>query len=194
MDPMAEFAIRRLPAMSDDRRYHLFDDQGQLLLIADFSSPWLPQASLQQVRFARADGRPIATLDLPRTSSTNRREQRSFSYAIIFDYAVYAIINVSHHTSTQSPASSPHITLEAGGRNWIILPHGKDPVDYALFRLPHDTMRQALPEVETLPEPTAMIRRSSEDFDFVATIGTEFRQREIILLSLIFLLDGDESV
>lgn len=188
---MVEFAIRRLPIFDEARRYHLFDDQGQLILVADFGSPWLPKESLQQVRFALADGKLMATLDLPRAASTSSSEQRSNSYAIIFDYAVYAIINEEYPTPSQSQASKPHMTIEAEGRNWIILPHGEEPVDHALYRLPQHSLRHGVPETETLPEPTAFIRRDSGDFDFRATIGNELAQREMILLSLIFLLDDD---
>ncbi len=187
-----DFGIRRLPPFEEDHRYHLFDDQGQLILVADYGSPWLPVDSLQQVRFARPDGNLIATLDLPHSRQIDGRPERVTSYAIIFDYAVYAIINRINSSIDVLEKNRRYFTLEVEGQTWLILPKGDESGTYELYnRLSPGFSRHIEPETTNLLDPAAIIQEQVEDFNYIATIPIrELKQRELVVLALVFLIDS----
>lgn len=185
---MLAFRIRRMPPVASDRRYQLFNDQGELALIADYGSPWLPRAVPNQVRFALCDGRAVATLDLPQDF-----EQRAgpASYAVIFDYAVHAIINEVSPSSTRSLAGGPFFTLEAGGKAWLVLPRDGQQAGYALYRSPGGYSRNLDPDLAAISDPIGSIDSGAGRFDFVAELPLgELEQGEIVILALVFLMDG----
>lgn len=113
-----KFAIKRLPSHDAARRYHLYDDASQLVLVADHGSPWLPNEPFRHVRFALPNGHPIASLDLPWASEPTRSEDAT-SYAVIFDHAVYAIINAY----VGDPRPFPYHIAEVEGHRWVVIPH-----------------------------------------------------------------------
>jgi hypothetical protein len=185
---MFDFGIQRLLPTVDGRRYHLFNDQNELVLIADFGSPWLASEPRKQVRFAHSDGRLVATLEFP--DDAFRRNEAARSYAIIFDYAVYALINEIRPSPGASGAADLSYTIEAGGNRWLLLPHGEQALAYALHRLPRSFGRNLQPNADELPEPVGSIRRAEGGFDYVASIPDEvIAQSALITLALIFLLD-----
>jgi len=107
------FGIRRLDAGGDNgRRYHLFDEDGRVELVADYGSRWLAAEPGHHVRFARSSGDVVASMRLPRPLLPGHNRQRSVSYAVILNHAVYAIINEYHtlflHENVQTEAVSIH--------------------------------------------------------------------------------------
>lgn len=190
---MFDFGIQRLPPSVSGRRYHLFNDQNELALIADFGSPWLASEPRKQVRFAHSDGRPVATLEFP--DDAFRRKETTRSYAIIFDYAVYALINEIVPSPGTSRTLHPHYTIEVGGNRWLLLPHGEQASAYELYPLPRSFGRNLQPDADALPEPVGSIRRDEAGFDYVTSLPVEvIAQRALITLALIFLLDNGPRV
>jgi hypothetical protein len=192
---MVDFGIRRLAPFENASRYHLYNDEGQLVLVADHRSPWLPEHASRQVRFANPDGSPLASLDLPQILPNNGRVSSEINYAIIFDYAVYAIISEINPSAGITATGHPYYTLELEGKNWLALPVGKDGSVYALYdNLPTGFNHHVQLDVDDLPEPTGFIRRDTEGFDFVATIPlSKLRQRELVSMAMVFLIDNFTS-
>ena len=189
---MVEFGIRRLAPFEGASRYHLFNDEGQLVLVADYRSPWLPDDGVRQVRFAKPDGSPIASLDLPQNLHGNGRLDAEVSYAIIFDYAVYAIITENNRSPRQPDPVTTYYTIELEGNKWLVLPTKGDGSIYGLYNnLPTGFNHHIQFDVEDLPEAAGRIRKAVEGFDFVATIPlSKLRQRELVSMALVFLIDG----
>ena len=186
---MFDYGIQRLPPVAGDRRYHLFDNQGELELVADFGSPWLPNEPGKQVRFARSDGRLVATLDFPDDVFRRKGKEVDKSYAIIFDYAVYAIINELLLESAEQLAAS--FSVEAGGNQWLLVPAGGQTNEFGLHRLPRGYGHYLQPASAELPEPASVIRREAANFDYTATVEHDaLAQPGLVILALVFLLDG----
>lgn len=187
---MLAFHIQRMPPVASDRRYQLFNDQGELTLIADYGSPWLPRAVPNQVRFALCDGRAVATLDLPQDFDERESSAAPASYAVIFDYAVHAIINEVTPSSTRSLARGPFFTLEASGKVWFVLPRDGQQVGYMLYRSPGGYSRNLDPDLAGISNPIGSIDPSAGRYDFLAQLPLgELEQSEIVVLALVFLID-----
>ena len=106
--------------------YHLYNAEDRIALVADHGSPWLPKEPFRHVRFARPDGHPVASLDLPWVSERRGRQEVT-SYAVIFDHAVYAIINA--HVAGSQPF--PFHIAEVEGHRWLVMPDGQSQHIYA---------------------------------------------------------------
>lgn len=166
--------------------YHLFSESGNLLLVADAVTRSDNQPP--QVRFARPDGTLLATMNLPARDAEDRPD-----YAIIQDFAVYAII-----TMRQRPGAAPDtafhtfFTLEAEGGNWLVLPRQEPAGSFSI----HGQMPEGLHTYKNLvesdlPEPIGHIYRAGEGArDFVIELTTRrWRQTSLVVLALVYLLD-----
>lgn len=183
-----EYRIKRLLPQMNGRRYHLYDAQGQLILVADHGSPWLPSDPRRHVRFARPDGYPLASLDLPWRPGESAKRQKHVSYAIIFDHAVYAIVN--EHAQKER-AELPYFTVEVEGMQWLALPLPEPSVLLALYdEIPNGLGVYKDAVAEQMLDPVAWIRAATGDYDFYAKFPSgALDQSALVALALIFLAD-----
>ncbi len=188
------FKAKRLhEETGNGRRYHLFDEAHHLLLVGDQGSPWLPDEP-QRVRFARPSGEQIATLDLPRPASATTGKtsspSSSISYTIIYNHAVYAIIN----QLTVGDNDLPDYLLEVEGDRWLVTRPVTNDVasDHALNIYDQFPADIEIYEDTELPDPTGTVRPSpdSEDYDFTITFYSEaLSQPALLALALVFVAE-----
>lgn len=188
---MLAYSAVRLPAAgADGHRYQLFDSAGHLLLIADQGSPWLPDDPTHHVRFARPDGTAIASLDLPWLNAETPEAKRSF--AIVYDDAVYALVNRSAAASEEEDRLAVW-TLEVEGQKWLMVQEMVNGTPrISLFdEVPGDLAIYGTPEEAGLPDPIGVVSGSGEDdgrFAITFPAG-ELDQAPLMALALTFLLD-----
>lgn len=184
-----DFAIRRLSAERDSgRRYHLFDGKGQLRLVADYASPWLPADEQNRVRFARSGGQLVASLDLPEERGRVRNGRSHTSYALILDHAVYAILNKYQEEHSDKP---PFFTIEADDLTWLAWP---DPQAQSLLTfysdVPAGLMLVNDPQDLAGRDPAGIVDQAAGEYDFRVTLPVNpLHHVDLILLALVFLAD-----
>lgn len=182
-----DLAVRRLTASAGGApNYHLLDPQGNILLVADQSiAPNLDER--RQVRLARPDGRLLATIDLPLAGSG----AESADYAIIYDYAVYAILSVHAPESEERELTGPYFTLEVEGERWAAVPDPTLDHCYALYdEVPRGlTPYGSLADLD-LPPAIGRICRVDTDVAFTVTLDlARLQQPDLIILALAYLID-----
>lgn len=178
------FKVKRLHDATDSgRRYHLFDEDHHLLLVADQGSAWLPEEP-QRVRFAKPNGEQIALLDLPRASSGV--PTRAASYAIIFNHAVYALFN----ELSADQNTPPNYLLEVEGNRWLMKRQEQDSLTFLNIyeQFPADIAIYAETE---LPEPIGSIRTAANDYDFTISLPSDqLSQAPLIALALVTIVES----
>ena len=183
------------------RRYHLFDRADQLLLVADQGSAWLPADQPPGVRFARADGERVASMDLPRP--TDRRPERQHNYAIIHEHAVYALITtpVRPPSGATGPLTSSsgivwpfmRLMLEVEGHRWLGLRWREEAGPLLVL---YDAVAAGLSlaverDSSDLPEPLGLLEVGAGDYDFDLTLPAgRLEQGALVGLALVFLIDN----
>lgn len=142
-----EYIVRRTTSETGEfPTYTLLDTNGATLLHAD-QSQGPPPDSRRQIRLMRPGGRLLATIDVPPTT-VDEDEQR-LDYAIIHDYAVYAIVSVHRrHNSEGNGSAERYFVLEVEGETWLLLPHPEQNACYALY----DEAPASLDTYDTLTE------------------------------------------
>lgn len=188
---MVSYKVRRLHADGDrDRRYHLFDRADQLLLVADQGSAWLPPEQGRQVRFARANGDLVATMDLPRPD--DRRPARGQDYAVIFEHAVYALLTAPAMAKPSAESAFDRLVIEVEGNRWLALcwPGGREAL-MVLYDVDAAGLSTHIdPDSADLPEPIGLVERGGhQDFDLTLPAG-RLGQGALLGLALVFLIDG----
>ena len=199
---MISYRVRRLHAPGElARRYHLFDRADQLLLVADQGSAWLPPDQPPGVRFARADGERVASMDLPRP--TDRRPERQHNYAIIHEHAVYALITtpVRPPSGATGPLTSSsgivwpfmRLMLEVEGHRWLGLRWREEAGPLLVL---YDAVAAGLSltverDSSDLPEPLGLLEVGAGDYDFDLTLPAgRLEQGALVGLALAFLVDN----
>ena len=202
MPVMISYRVRRLHAAGEmARRYHLFDRADQLLLVADQGSAWLPADQPPGVRFARADGERVASMDLPRP--TDRRPERQHNYAIIHEHAVYALITtpVRPPSGATGPLTSSsgivwpfmRLMLEVEGHRWLGLRWREEAGPLLVL---YDAAAAGLSlaverDSSDLPEPLGLLEVGAGDYDFDLTLPAgRLEQGALVGLALVFLIDN----
>jgi hypothetical protein len=188
---MVSYTIRRLHAAGDrDRRYHLFDRADQLLLVADLGSAWLPADQDHQVRFARPNGDPVATMDLPQPD--DRRPVKSRDYAIIFEHAVYALISARSSSKSQQDAEFDRLVIEVEGHRWLALcwPGGREALMVIYDADAADIPTHIDPASTDLPEPIGVVEDGGEAEFHVTLPAGRPAQGHLLAMALVFLIDA----
>lgn len=187
-----KFGVRRLNSnLQYSRRYHLFDEDGRLELVADHGSPWLLADPDRTVRFARANGDAVASMALPRQRPESGNGQHSVSYAIILNHAVYAIVNEHQDSTKTDSVLSTYFTIEVEGMRWLALKQPARDAYVCLYdEVPADLTIYEEPLEAPLPEPVGEIHQSTGEYDLTAEISAgRLTQTALVLLALIFLVD-----
>jgi hypothetical protein len=185
-----DFNVKRLDTNEAlIQRYHLYDSQNKLTLVADYGSPWLPKNLRQRVRFARPDGGFVAALDLSAAMRAKNRG-RHITYAIIINHAVYAIVN-EHRPLPGNKDAPPlsHFVLEMEGMAWAALP--QDPALFVLYDAsPTSKSPAAQSPAAQSREPIGCILPTSGAYDFTVTLPAEsLKKAALMALAITFLID-----
>lgn len=188
---MLAYTAVRLPAAgAEGRRYQLFDSAGHLLLVSDQGSPWLPDDPYHHVRFARPDGTPIASLDLPWLTANDPKGKPSF--AIVYDDAVYALVS---QASTAEPEEDRLAvwTIEVQGLQWIVVEQTIEgaPCLCLFDDAPGNLAIYGTPEDAGLHDPIGRVSaRLEEDGRFAITLPAgELEHAPLLALALVYLVD-----
>ncbi|HSH02879.1 MAG TPA: hypothetical protein VLL52_10205 [Anaerolineae bacterium] len=114
---MMIFRVKRLAsAVASGCYYHLFNEQGILMMVGDYGRPWLEGGT--QVRFAWPDGQLLATLSLPRWGHPGWGwgGRRQYEYGLVIEDAVYA--SMQRHQPGQEGVV--YFTLEVDGQRLVL--------------------------------------------------------------------------
>jgi hypothetical protein len=187
-----DFVVRRLsPGADSAPNYHLLDPEGNVLVVADQSAAADLDAR-RQVRLARPDGRLLATIELPQVES-NGPVAGTADYAIIHEYAVYAILSV-HRRMIAEDAALPatYFMLEVEGERWMVLP---DPDMAHCFAI-YDQVPRSLFGYEThadvdLPSSTGQLCAAEGEWAYTISLDPErLRETGLLVLALAYLVDS----
>ncbi len=187
-----DFAVRRLTPSADSApNYHLLDPDGNVLIVAD-QSVAADLDARHQVRLARPDGRLLATIELPLVEN-NGGAAETADYAIIHEYAVYAILTV-HRRKVRNGGGppGPTFTLEVEGERWMVLPEADRAGCYAIY----DEVPKGLFGYEThahvdLPPSIGRLCAEEEELAYTAALDPErLRETGLIVLALAYLVDS----
>lgn len=181
-----KYAIRRLSGDDRSRRYHLYDAEDQLVLVADHGTPWLSDEPFRHVRLALPNGEPVAVVDLPWPVENPRRPQAPV-YAVIYEHAVYAIF--SAHSGISRPF--PYHIAEVEGHRWLVLP-GADAVHHLYAGTPSGLAFSQDPRELNLPPEIGRITAVDDPIQVELTLPPDVVLREpaLFALALAFLLDA----
>lgn len=199
-----DYAVKRLsPGEGELPNYHLVDPQERVLLVADQSVDHGPDAR-RQVRLARADGKLLATIDLPESGGLSA--DGAADYAIVHDYAVYAILSVhrrptSEETGKEAGAvkttdkavkgNGHYLTLEVEGEKWLVLHHPELPYCFAIYdEIPAGLHTYSTITELDLPPSIGRICQTEDEYAFTASLDPyRLQQTGLVVLSLAYLLD-----
>lgn len=187
------YTVSRVNRTADCAQYHLFDHSELLLLVADYGSPWVPP---HQLRLARPDGKPVASLALPKPLFARIRRPSSTlaSYALVLESAVYAVIN-RLQPSAANQSQTPYFVIEVESQKWLVLAQPELPGNFSL----HGTVPPGLAftPLHQLPLSAAagkIIPTPQSTYHFQISVEPgRLRHISLILLSLIFLIDGPQT-
>ena len=186
-----DFAVRRLTPSADSApNYHLLDRDGNVLIVAD-QSVAADLDARHQVRLARADGRLLATIELPLVENNGVTTDTAY-YSIIHEYAVYAILSV-HHGKVADEGGQPrtYFTMEVEGERWMVLPDPELARCYAIY----DEVPKGLFGYEThadvdLPPSIGRLCARDDEWTYGVSIDPErLRETGLIVLALAYLVD-----
>jgi len=197
-----DYAVKRLnPGQGELPNYHLLDPHGAVLMVADQSVAPRPDER-RQVRLARPDGRLLATIDLPEAGALSADNEAD--YAIVHDYAVYAILSVhrrpagdeagkdTEKSTVRSVKENGHyLTLEVEGEKWLVLHHPELAHCFAIY----DEIPAGLHTYDTITEldlapSIGRICHTEDEYAFTANLDPyRLQQTGLVVLSLAYLLD-----
>lgn len=197
-----DYAVKRLnPGQKESPSYHLLDPQGAAFMVADQNVASRPDER-RQVRLSRPDGRLLATIDLPEAGALS--DDNEADYAIVHDYAVYAIISIHRrpaseeagkdaekNTGKNAKENGHYLTLEVEGEKWLVLQHPELAHCFAIY----DEIPAGLHTYETiteldLPPSIGRICHTEDEYAFTANLDPyRLQQTGLVVLSLVYLLD-----
>lgn len=161
------------------------------LLVADHTEG-PPPDSRRQIRLARPSGRLVATIDLPSPTRDGEEDDRKVDYAIIHEYAVYAIISVRHRPLPEEDAGvRNYFLIEVEGETWLVLPHPEQRDCYAFYdEIPSGLHTyESLTELDLPPEFGQACRQDGDGFLIVSLNPRRLFRTDLVVLSLAYLID-----
>ena len=188
-----DYAVKRLsPGGGATPTYHLLDPQGAVMMAAEQSATRAPSGR-RQVKLTRPDGRLLATIDLPETGALSAESVAD--YAIVLDYAVYAILSIHRRPANEESAGSRendhYLTIEVEGDTWLVLHHPELPNCFAIY----DDIPAGLHTYDTiteldLPPSIGRICHTEDDVTYTANLEPyRLHHTGVVVLSLAYLLD-----
>ena len=186
-----DYSVRRLdPETGHPPYYQLFDANGELLLVADRRMATESEEE-DQLRLTRPDGRLMATVDLPEITMADDEAEDPFvaDYAVVQDYAVYAILNVQGREELND--GDIYFMMEVEGEKWLVLPHPEEENCYAFYDQVPAGLRtyDRLTEVD-LPPCIGRLCRTEGEHAFSAELSPErLQQTGLVVLALAYFID-----
>lgn len=188
-----DYAVRRqMSGQSEASTYELLDADGNVLLVADQTQGALPDER-RQLRLAGPGGRLLATIDLPQASAEGEGDVQEIDYALIHDFAVYAILSQRRRPGDNHTPNGTYFILEVEGETWLVLPDPEADGCYALFdEVPAGLHTyDALSDLD-LPSAIGHICHSDNghEHDWRADIApNRLQETGLLVLALAFLID-----
>lgn len=187
-----EYIVRRtMPEAGEFPTYTLLDTNGATLLHAD-QSQGPPPESRRQIRLMRSGGRLLATIDVPPVTVDDEEQQQD--YAVIHEFAVYAIVSVHYRPNADGNGGPErYFLLEVEGETWLLLPHPEQEACYALY----DEAPVGLDTYDTLteldlPRHIGKFCRGEEGDDQALTVQLDtvrLVHTSLVVLALALLMD-----
>lgn len=180
------FRVKRLHGKRDSfRGYHLFDEEGTLILVADYGTPWVRMAN-QEVRFAQSDGSLVATMSLMPPVDRGKFGRKSLSYAVVRNHAVYTVIN-----EFQEEEERPYFILEVEQLRWLVALQTEKPEKWGVYDdIPANTRLITPANLLSFSEPVGEVQKTAESpIITLALPPAEIKQPALVMLALVFLLD-----
>jgi hypothetical protein len=172
--------------------YELLDASGNVLLVADQTEGALPDER-RQLRLTGPGGRLVATIDLPQPSAEGQSDVQEIDYALIHNFAVYAILSQRRRPGNNHSADGTYFILEVEGETWLALPDPDANGCYALF----DEVPVGLHTYEAVSDldlPSAVghicYSNNGHEHDWRADIApNRLQETGLLVLALAFLID-----
>lgn len=193
-----DFTVDRTASEADGTPVFLLrDSQGTSLLRAE-QAQGPPPEQRRQIRLSRPSGRVVATIDLPHAEPPAIPAEKRTDYAIIHDFAVYAIISVCRRSDAdEGGPTEDYYLLEVEGETWLALPEQQEVGCYMLY----DEVPAGLHTYETLTEldlPDSigrLCRRAEQPAGVSITLSPQrLKHIDLVLLALGLLIDRSEPV
>lgn len=194
-----DFGVKRISSDGASRRYHLYNNQERLVMVADQGSPWLSANFPHRVQFSQPDGQVIATLDLPRVGrKEGGKGAQHVDYVVILNYAVYAIINEYRWTAVKGEKRQPpYYILEVDQKLWLAQPQGSDSLFLLYDEVPPKFAAHETLAVPDLLEANGRIQLLTPDtaeytsaYHFIVELSPDQMEHAgLVVLALIFLID-----
>lgn len=188
---MLAYVVRRTSNEEDGPTlYHLFDESADLLFVAQSGQPDPRDAAptYRHIYFRAADGRIVASLDLPRVDAARR--EGSPHYVLIHDDAVYALLTGAGPAGEDEPFQLCSVEVE--GKRWVGLrPTRDNGVLLSLYEdVASDLSIYGDLEGADLPDPVAVVETGPEDGVFGVKIKKgKLIQPGLLALALVLLVD-----
>ncbi len=187
-----DYTIRQATSEADELPTFLLQDhEATTLLIADHAQG-PPPDSRRQVRMVRPSGRLVATIDLPNLAATPGEQDRRVDYAIIHEYAVYAIISVRRRPAEEGDSGSQdYYLLEVEGETWLVLPHPERRECYAIYdEIPPGLhLYDALTRLDLPPAIGEACQHEEESSLHVALAPRRLAHTDLVVLALAYLIE-----
>ncbi len=171
--------------------YHLFQ-RDALTMVAEFGSPWSSDEGTDEIRFSRPSGDQLAILTLSSDEPQHRNGRIHTDYALILDFAVYAIFNEYRATSDETLL---YFTLEADGLEWMMLKNDDGDAFLIYDQIPPDLTMEATVEMK-LSEPVGSVNHLSvAHYDYAVDLPAgRLNHLSLVALTLAVLIDRVENV
>lgn len=190
-----DYAIRRLNSdAGSPPRYELMGSDGASLLLTDKAESSKSDAQ-QQVRLVRPDGRLEATMNLSEVAAAPE-EEGGVDYAIVHDFAVYAIVGVRQRPAADKEGERGiYFILEVEGEKWLALP---DPERMGCYSL-YDEVPPGLHTYDTLteldlPPSVGHICTNGNDHAFLVELSPQrLEHTGLLVLALALLIDRPDK-
>jgi hypothetical protein len=145
---------------------------------------------LPHVRITRPNGQLLATIKLPEepAGNGNRRDE----YAVIQDYAVYAIISIrARPQSAQKEGPTHYVLVEVEGEKWLVLREADESGCFSIYEgVPAGlSTYNTLTELD-LPPRVGHICPGDDQFAYIVDLEPYRLQRTpLTVLALTFVID-----
>lgn len=180
------------PEAGEFPTYVLYDEAESQLLMANISQSQPPETR-RQIRLTRPSGRLVATIDVPTVEAApgDEGKEKRLDYAIIHEYAVYAIISLRHRPPSEGDGKAGvYYLLEVEGETWLALPDPEDSACYIFYdEVPSGLHTYDMLTKVDLPSSIGSICRDEEMDVLVSLEPRRLLHTDLVVLALALLIE-----